>query len=115
MTDWYDEHIEPGIRSQVRLLRDNGFNTLSSCEHRMQIDCEFSPDGEVQRLHNLLWDNGYKNYLLEFRVEVMNGCPPLCSILLHFPGAEPGHTNLGCHQSHHFPKGAVDGTDYSWS
>jgi len=92
--DWYEEHIEPGIRKQVRLLRDNGFNTLSSCEHRMEIDCDFLPDGEVKRLHDLLFNNGYRDYELLFKIEVKDG-KMFCDCLVKFPGAEPGHKSLG--------------------
>lgn len=70
---WYEEMIEPGIRSIVKLLRDNGFNTVSSCEHKMQVDIDFLPDGEIQRMHNLLYNQGYRDYTLIFKLEVREG------------------------------------------
>jgi len=41
MSDWYD-CIEPGVRDIVRHLRNEGFNTICSCEHEMlvQIACD---------------------------------------------------------------------------
>jgi len=59
---WYEAHIEEGVRDIVKLLRDNGFNTTSSCHHEnpMQIQCEYSQDGEIGRLHDLIY-----NYLIE--------------------------------------------------
>lgn len=58
--DWYDDNIEEGVRDVVRALRDNGFNTESSCHHDMSVQMQYLPDGSVQRLHNLMW-----NYLHE--------------------------------------------------
>lgn len=59
---WYEEYIEEPIRDTVKLLRDNGFNTECSCGHKMYVQCQFIVDGEIQRLHNLLFNSGYTNY-----------------------------------------------------
>jgi hypothetical protein len=47
MADWY-KNIEPGIRDMVRLLRDNGFNTTTSCEHRMEITFDLWPGENIE-------------------------------------------------------------------
>lgn len=59
--NWYDQ-IEKGIKKQVKLLRDNGFNTTCSCEHEMYIEGDLIPDGELMRLHLLLCNNKYRNF-----------------------------------------------------
>lgn len=69
MTEWYEEWIEAGIRKEVKLLRDNGFNTECSCEHKMYVQCSLIPSGEMQRLDNLLFNAGYRDYHLEFHIE----------------------------------------------
>jgi hypothetical protein len=59
--DWYDL-IEPGVREIVRLLRNNGFNTIMSCEHTMTVCLELpvSECGkETARLRDLLRKNGF--------------------------------------------------------
>ena len=66
MNGWYD-CIEPGIRPAVKLLRDNGFNTSSSCEHKMYVECHYIPEGEVHRLHRLLFDAGFREYEISIR------------------------------------------------
>jgi hypothetical protein len=71
---WYEEYIEKGIRKEVKLLRDNGFNTECSCDHEMYIQCQYLIDGEIQRLHNLLFTNGYRNYTINVQVQVIDGC-----------------------------------------
>ena len=59
--DWY-QRIEEPIRKEVKLLRDNGFNTECSCGHEMYVQCEYLAEGEIQRLHNLLFNQGYRNF-----------------------------------------------------
>lgn len=71
--NWYDEHIEEPIRKIVHLLRDNGFNTECSCGHEMYVQCQYIIDGEPQRLHNLLYNNGYRNYNIEIEINVKDG------------------------------------------
>lgn len=62
--DWYDENIEEPIRDLVKLLRDNGFNTQCSCGHEMYVECQYpmGEGGEMFRLDQLLYNNGYENY-----------------------------------------------------
>lgn len=72
--NWYEEYIEEPIRPVVKLLRDNGFNTVSSCGHDMEIQCDVSPDGEFYRLHRLLYDNGHRDYKINFELICSNGC-----------------------------------------
>ena len=75
MTDWYNENIEEPIRFIVKLLRDNGFNTTCSCGHEMEIECELMLDGEMKRLHDLLYNNGYRDYSIVTELKVENGLP----------------------------------------
>jgi hypothetical protein len=69
---WY-QAIEPGIRRHVRLLRDNGFNTYSSCEHRMEVALDLSPQEDLARLDDLLSRSGFKDYAVLVRVERRRG------------------------------------------
>jgi len=55
MSDWYDSIEEP-IRDVVKLLRDNGFNTMNSCGHEMTIECNHFLNGESKRLYYLVYD-----------------------------------------------------------
>ena len=64
---------EADSRDVVKLLRNNGFNTCSSCHHEMSIQCEYHPDGAIQHLHNLLFNNGFRNYQITMMHEVVNG------------------------------------------
>lgn len=60
------KNIEEPIRDAVRLLRDNGFNTTCSCGHEMIIDLELGNHmDEVERIANILVDNGYKGFKIE--------------------------------------------------
>ncbi|KKK61497.1 hypothetical protein LCGC14_3013760, partial [marine sediment metagenome] len=63
MSDFYSK-IEKPVRELVRLLRDNGFNTVCSCGHKKYIQMEWYAHEDIQRLYSLLWDNGYKNFEL---------------------------------------------------
>lgn len=72
--NWYEENIEPQIRNLVKLLRDNGFNTECSCEHEMYIQCQYFPDGSIKKLHDLLFNEGYRNYVISIVIKVINGC-----------------------------------------
>ena len=71
--NWYEENIEPEIRDFVKLLRDNGFNSECSCDHEMYVECGYVPDGEVKRLHNLLYSR-YKNYKITAELVCIEGC-----------------------------------------
>jgi hypothetical protein len=76
---WYDTTIEEPIRDVVRLLRDNGFNTECSCGHEMYIQCNYTLEGEMQRLHNLLFSHfgttlgRQADYEIELHVKVQDG------------------------------------------
>ncbi len=77
--DWYDSHIDTNIRSLIRLLRNNGWNTVSSCGHEydglIEIQCYDEQGGEMlgegkdllTSLQWLLWDNGYQDFTMEHR------------------------------------------------
>ena len=72
LTEFY-KGIEPGVRDIVRLLRDNGINTLSSCEHEKYI--QFNLVGlayEIDVIHNLLFNAGLRGYC----IETIFGQPP---------------------------------------
>ena len=70
---WLMESIEAGIRKEVRLLRNCGFNTTCSCGHEMTIECHYIADGEMYRLHRLLYDEGYRNYTISMNLRVLDG------------------------------------------
>lgn len=70
---WYKEYIEEPVRGLVKLLRNNGFNTTCSCGHEMYVECGYIPDGEIQRLHNLLYPR-YKDYEITAKLICIDGC-----------------------------------------
>ncbi len=72
-SDWYKEYIEEHIRDTVRLLRNNGFNTECSCGHKMYVQCQYITDGEIMRLDQLLFNNGYRNYSIEISIKRIDG------------------------------------------
>ncbi len=69
LNDWYNQ-IEPGIRKQVRLLRDHGFNTTCSCEHDMTIQVDIHNGEEIQPIWYLLSNAGYRGFKIEASVSV---------------------------------------------
>lgn len=71
--NWYDEHIEEPIKELVKLLRDNGFNTECSCGHDMYVQCQLMLDGDLKRLHDLLFNNEYRDYKIEVYIECIDG------------------------------------------
>jgi hypothetical protein len=71
-TDWY-RVIEAGIRPHVRLLRDNGFNTYSSCAERMEVALEISMEDDLARLDKLLSGSGFADFAVMVRVERRDG------------------------------------------
>jgi hypothetical protein len=76
--DWYSENIEEPVRDIVELLRNNGFNTESSCGHNMEIQCSYFLDKEINRLHKLLYlylnDKGLPiTYDITISVNVIDG------------------------------------------
>ena len=70
MSDWYD-CIELKVRPLVRLLRDNGFNTVSSCGHDMSVDMEWY--GDEERLSNLLLESGYSSFTIHVCANCVDG------------------------------------------
>ena len=76
--DWYEEWIEPGVREIVRLLRNNGFNTTCSCGHEMYAQMSWLEEGELKRLHDLLFNNGYRNYSITLDLSFIEGIGLKC-------------------------------------
>jgi hypothetical protein len=71
LSDWYkkiipdDEPYAEEIRKLVWLLRNNGFNTVSSCGHdNILIQMETYADSDMTRLYNLLEENGYIDFII---------------------------------------------------
>jgi len=64
--DWYERMIEKPMRTLVKLLRENGFNTYCSCGHypNPYVRIEWYDDNNISDLWLLLADNGYKNWVL---------------------------------------------------
>lgn len=62
---WLEDNIEKPVRDVVKHLRDNGFNTECSCGHQMYVQLGHSLDGELRRLHLLLF-----NYFVERKEKV---------------------------------------------
>ena len=71
--NWYEKNIEKPVRQLVKLLRENGFNTECSCGHKMYVQCQYTTDGEIKRLDNFLFDNGYRNYEIQIFLTRING------------------------------------------
>jgi len=73
--DWYKENIDESVRPLVKLLRDTGFNTECSCGNQMYIQCQYpkSDSGELTRLDNLLFNNGYRDYKIEVEIKRIDG------------------------------------------
>jgi hypothetical protein len=71
----YDE-LEPPIRPLVRLLRDNGFNTVCSCGHGMWVELEvYGYMDDLERIRNLLLEHGYKDFTVTGEVMVRDMWP----------------------------------------
>ena len=75
--EWYN-CIEEPIRDLVFLLRNNGFNTESSCGHEKYIQCQYILDGEFMELNKLISCYLYEhkmplNYRIELTIAVING------------------------------------------
>ena len=79
---WYDECIEEPIRDTVKLLRDNGFNTICSCGHKMEVDLVLMLDGEMKRLHDCLYNAGHRDYEIRCRFRVDKGRPWLYQTII---------------------------------
>jgi len=73
-SDWYERKIEEPIRSVVKLLRDNGFNTVFSCGHEMYCESEYYGE-DLTRLSDLLSENGYSQFEIIVRTGInKKGC-----------------------------------------
>ncbi len=66
-SDWYEREIEEPIRPLVKLLRDNGFNTVFSCGHEMYCESEYCGQ-DLTRLSELLSENGYRQFEIVVRM-----------------------------------------------
>jgi hypothetical protein len=64
---WYEENVEEPIRPLVRLLRDNGYNTFSSCGHDMNVIMDYK--NSMIKLMDLLNNNGYHNWRITGKME----------------------------------------------
>lgn len=58
---WLEKVIEKPIRPLVKLLRENGVNTISSCGHKMTVQADFH---DQEYVYNLLIENGWDNFLI---------------------------------------------------
>ena len=82
-TDWYKNNIEEGIRDLVKFLRNNGINTMSSCEHEnpMCIHCQSMEDGQIKTIHDLLWTYFYeRNEPVTFSIELHHDVVDSCTM-----------------------------------
>ena len=72
---WYEAWIEEPIRFLVILLRENGFNTECSCGHDMHVQCQYPKcdSGELLRLDELLFNAGYRDYLITVEIKRIDG------------------------------------------
>lgn len=61
--------IERPIRPLVELLRDNGYNTISSCGHEMYVDVTLGQVIKIDSLKTvkLLRGNGYDCFEITYR------------------------------------------------
>ena len=76
--EWYN-NIEEPLKELVFILRNNGFNTESSCGHKKYIQCQYILEGELMRLHRILYNylddnNISKDYEINITIKVINGC-----------------------------------------
>lgn len=70
MSDFYDQ-IEEQVRPVVRMLRDNGVNTTSSCHHDMTIEIELGSHlDEVEKIGQLLVEAGYNTFKIDVILRV---------------------------------------------
>lgn len=66
MSNWYEDSIDPPMRTLVRDLRDNGFNTVWSCGHlpRPYVAFDSYRENEEELLNTFLEEGGYQNYIV---------------------------------------------------
>lgn len=91
--DWYELHIEQEVREPVRLLRNIGVNTTSSCGHHKWIECEtYDQSEEIATVSNVLMENGISNFRIE-SVHVHNEKTAWTRCMtIKFPDAEGNYT-----------------------
>ena len=71
----YDK-LEPPIRSLVRLLRDNGFNTTCSCGHGMWVELDiYRYMDDLELLRSLLLEHGHRDFTITGDLRVMDFWP----------------------------------------
>lgn len=77
---WY-ECIEEPVREIVKLLRNNGFNTFSSCGHARIVEMEWYKDHDVTRLRDLLFEHGYRHFVIDAHWDTFPSTYPIRRIL----------------------------------
>jgi len=93
MADWYDK-IEPGVKDLVKLLRNNGYNTLSSCGHEMWVDIEIGNLKEAEELATFLVESLIGDFWIETDLEVPANSYWHRNLTLHIGIRRPEITNL---------------------
>lgn len=98
---WYEHGVEEPVRDLVKVLRGHGFNTECSCGHEMYVQCQYIPDGEIARLHSLLFCYLHEkklpiNYSFVVRHMVQDGYS-ISSLDIYFPTSKSakGHLEVG--------------------
>jgi hypothetical protein len=72
LSKWYD-CIEPEVRELVYLLRNNGWNTVCSCEHAMTVQVELQKMDEMEDLATFLIENGAKEFEMSGNLDNVGG------------------------------------------
>ena len=72
MSDWY-LNIEVEVRTLVKLLRNNGFNTTCSCGHEMEIEIDIQHADDGERLGTFLIENGVKEFRIAVEIDNFGG------------------------------------------
>jgi hypothetical protein len=67
--NWYESNIDEDIRPIVKLLRDNGFNTKSSCGHMMYVQSALYYNVAPIKIINLLKEKGYKQFKINIEIQ----------------------------------------------
>lgn len=80
MDDWYERMIEPEVRELVRLLRNNGINTVCSCGHDMHVEADYMCDESIKETYDLVYNWLFENkkpitFKITWEVNVIDGCP----------------------------------------
>lgn len=73
-------NIEAPIRSLVRLLRDNGWNTTCSCGHGMWVELDlYMYMDDLEALRCLLLDHGYHDFTIKADLRCVDQWPVRCA------------------------------------